>query len=115
MICQMFTSVRLHPKVKILSCLLIFFSLVSCAPSANDIVQDWKDRGWEIAKVHGVQGPIDRHGKLISERAKAIEASWIEKGIRKTKIYSQKNQSILVLRFFKTDGDQFVVVMKKKA
>lgn len=100
--------------VKFLLLMLIFLNSVGCAPSANDIVEDWKARGWKIEKLHGEQGPIERHGKLMSERAKAIEASWVQNGIRKTRIYSQRNHNILVLRFFKTDGDQFVVVMKKK-
>ena len=93
---------------------VITLGLMGCAPSANDIVVEWKSRGWRIEKIHGIQGPIKRHGKLMSERAKAVEASWIENGVRKTKIYPQTNQNILVLRFFKNDGDQFAVVLTKR-
>ena len=62
----------------------------------------------------GQQGAIDRHGKLMSEQAQAIEASWIENGTRKTKLYPQVNYRFVVLRFFKKDADEFVVVMKKR-
>ncbi len=88
--------------------------LIGCAPSAHEIVQKWKDKGWKVEKIHGMQGPIERHGTLRSEHAKAIEASWIENGVRKTKIYYQLDNKILVLRFFRKDGDQFAVVMKKR-
>jgi len=85
-----------------------------CSVSANDVVEEWKLRGWVVEKIHGKQGPVKRHGQLISKSAKAVEASWIEKGNRKTKIYQQVNYHYLVLRFFKKDKDEFVVVMKKR-
>ena len=88
--------------------------LAGCAPSASDIVEEWKDQGWKIEKIHGQQGPIQRHGKLMNEKAQAVEASWVENGTRQTKLYSQSNHKILVLRFFKKDGDQFAVVLKKR-
>ena len=94
--------------------IILFAGLFGCAPSPLDIVEDWKEKGWQIVKVHGIQGEIERHGKLISEQAKAIEASWVVNGERKTKLYSQSNHKILLLRFFKKDGDQFAVVMKKR-
>ena len=94
--------------------MIVFAGLFGCAPSAPDIVEDWQGKGWEIVRVHGNQGEIERHGKLISDQAKAIEASWVVNGERKTKLYSQSNHKILLLRFFKKDGDQFAVVMKKR-
>ena len=94
--------------------LLTLLSLVGCSPTANDTVKEWQTLGWQIEKVHGIEGPIQRHAKLMSEQAKAVEASWVENGVRKTKIYPQSRYQILVLRFFKTDGDQFAVVMKKR-
>ena len=54
--------------IKFFLLMLIFLNSVGCAPSANDIVEDWKARGWKIEKLHGEQGPIERHGKLMSER-----------------------------------------------
>jgi hypothetical protein len=50
----------------------------------------------------------------MAEQAQAIEASWIENGTRKTKLYPQVNYRFVVLRFFKKDADEFVVVMKKR-
>ena len=100
-----------------LSKILLLFSiawLFGCAPSANEVVEEWKAQGWRVVKVHGTQGKIIRHGKLISEQAKAIEASWIENGTRKTKLYQQTKDQFLVLRFFKKNKDEFVVVMKKR-
>ncbi len=89
-------------------------SLWGCSPSANEVIVEWQTQGWIIEKVHGQQGAIHRHGKLISKQAQAIEASWIENGTRKTKLYPQVNYNFMVLRFFKKDGDEFVVVMKKR-
>ena len=90
------------------------FFFLGCSPSANEVVDEWQTQGWRIEKIHGQQGAINRHGKLMSEQAQAIEASWIENGTRKTKLYPQVNYNFLVLRFFKKDGDEFVVVMKKR-
>jgi len=97
-----------------LALLLFLLSLSGCSPSANEIVEEWQNEGWKIEKIHGQQGAIDRHGKLMSEQAQAIEASWIENGKRKTKLYPQVNYRFVVLRFFKKDADEFVVVMKKR-
>lgn len=95
--------------------LLLSITLLSgCAPSANDVVEEWKAQGWQIVEVLGTQGKIVRHGKLISQQAQAIEASWIENGKRKTKLYQQIKDQFLVLRFFKKNKDEFVVVMKKR-
>ena len=94
-------------------CALLCFGIAGCAPSPIEVVREWEDKGWTIKIVHGKQGPIERHGKLKSDQAKAVEASWVENGVRKTKLYSQANRKILVLRFFKKDGDQFAVVLQK--
>ena len=93
---------------------LLITLLSGCAPSANDVVEEWKAKGWRIVEVRRIQGKIVRHGKLISEQAQAIEASWIEHGNRKTKLYHQIKDQFLVLRFFKKNKDEFVVVMKKR-
>jgi len=90
-----------------------FFLLLGCAPSAPEVVKDWQDQGWSLIDVHGTEGPFERYGKLMSKKAQAVEASWVENGKRSTKVYSQTNNLILVLRFFKKNGDQFAVVMKK--
>ena len=91
-----------------------FALLMGCAVSPNDVVEEWKAKGWKVEKIHGTQGPVHRHGKLISKQAQAIEASWMENGRRRTKLYPQVNYQYLVLRFFKKDKDEFVVVMKKR-
>jgi hypothetical protein len=92
----------------------VFFLLLGCAPSAPEVVEDWQEQGWSLVDVHGSEGPVERSAKLMSKKAQAVEASWIENGKRSTKVYSQTNHSILVLRFFKKNGDQFAVVMKKE-
>ena len=97
-----------------LALLPFILSLSGCSPSANEIVEEWQIEGWKIEKIHGTQGPVHRHGKLISKQAQAIEASWMENGRRRTKLYPQVNYQYLVLRFFKKDKDEFVVVMKKR-
>lgn len=91
-----------------------FCLLLACAPYAPEVVKDWQDQGWSLVDVHGTEGPVERYGKLMSKKAQAVEASWIENGKRCTKVYSQTNHFILVLRFFKKNGDQFAVVMKKR-
>lgn len=91
-----------------------FFGTSGCAPSPLEIVEEWKSKGWKVVDVHGVEGPIKRHGKLMSKQAKAVEASWVENGKRLTKVYQQDRAYILVLRFFKDNDDQYAVVMKQK-
>jgi len=100
-------------SILIINCIL-FISITACAPSANEVVQEWVNLGWKIESIHGTEGKIQRHGKLMSKNARAIEASWIEKGERKTKLYPQIKDQFIVLRFFKSDGDEFVVVLKKR-
>jgi hypothetical protein len=91
-----------------------FCLLLACAPSAPEVVKDWQDQGWSLLDVHGTEGPVERYGKLMSKKAQAVEASWVESGKRCTKVYTQTSHFILVLRFFKKNGDQFAVVMKKR-
>jgi|TARA_B100000963_G_scaffold361210_1_gene395514 hypothetical protein len=50
----------------------------------------------------------------MHEKAQSIEASWIVDGKRKTKLYRQANHHYLVLRFFKKNEDEFVVVMRRR-
>lgn len=100
-------------SLQFITCIL-FISITACAPSANEVVQKWVNLGWKIESIHGMEGKIQRHGKLMSKNARAIEASWIEKGERKTKLYPQIKYQFIVLRFFKSDGDEFVVVLKKR-
>ena len=42
-----------------------------------------------------------------------MEASWIVNGEPKAKLYPQKSEFYLVLRFQKDSGDVFTVVMSK--
>ena len=41
-------------------------------------------------QTHGRQKEFVGQGKLASERAKSIEFSWVERGKRKSKLYSPK-------------------------
>ena len=110
---DVFEQQRLKLVTKILAS-VAFFLLLGCAPSTSEVVKDWQDKGWSLVDVQGSEGPVERYAKLMSKKAQAVEASWIENGKRCTKVYSQTNHFILVLRFFKKNGDQFAVVMKKK-
>ena len=86
----------------------------SCSQEPADIVADWKEDGWSKFKTHGRQKEFVRQGKLASEKAKSIEVSWVEHGKRKSKLYSQTTHYYAALRFFCEDGDEFVIVMRKR-
>ena len=89
--------------------------LCGCFPQTpNEIVQDWMADGWSQVASHGETGPMTRHSVLRSKQAQSVEASWVERGRRKTKLYRQQTHFHMVIRFFKEDGDQFAVVMKKR-
>ena len=92
---------------------LALFDLAGCAPDLEDVVQEWTDKGWKRVRSHGIEKEFNRHGMLKSQMARAIEASWIENGKRKTKLYKQDNFYYLALRFFCKDGDEFVIIMRK--
>lgn len=92
---------------------LLFF-LCHCAKQPEEVVADWEEDGWSKIRTHGVQKEFKRQGKLASEKAKSIEVSWIERGKRKTKLYSQSSHYYAALRFFCEDGDEFVIVMRKR-
>ena len=98
--------------------LFILFSLLvclgACSQNPEDLIGEWKDDGWTYVATHGTKGDVKRTGKLQSEKAQAVEAAWVEGGIRKTKLYQQSNYFYAVLRFIKDDDDEFVVVMKKR-
>lgn len=101
------------------SCRLLFLCLLtslgySCSQEPEEIVADWKEEGWTKFKTHGTKKEFSRKGKLASEKAKSIQVSWIERGKRKTKIYSQSTHYYAALRFFCNDGDEFVIVMRKR-
>ena len=87
---------------------------VSCSKEPAEVVADWEGDGWSKIKTHGVEQEFVRQGKLASEKAKSIGVSWIERGKRKTKIYSQSTYYYTALRFFCEDGDEFVIVMRKR-
>ncbi len=86
----------------------------SCSQEPADIVADWKEDGWSKFKTHGRQKEFVRQDKLASEKAKSIEISWVERGKRKSKLYSQTTHYYAALRFFCEDGDEFVIVMRKR-
>ena len=78
------------PKLALLPVIL---SLLGSSPSANEVVDEWETQGWIIEKVHGQQGAIHRHGKLMSKQAQAVV--WIENGTRKTKLLPQVNYNFM--------------------
>ena len=89
--------------------------LLGCfSQTPEEIVQDWMDDGWSQVASHGEIGPATRHAVLRSKQAQSVEASWLEQGRRKTKLYRQQTHFHMVIRFFKEDGDQLAVVMKKR-
>ena len=88
--------------------------LCNCAKQPEEVVADWEEDGWSKIRTHGVQKEFKRQGKLASEKAHSIEVSWIERGKRKTKLYSQSTHYYAALRFFCEDGDEFVIVMRKR-
>ena len=96
---------------------LPFFLLTiigGCGQKPEDLIADWKKKGWSYVTTHGSMGSFSRTGFLKSDKAQAVEASWIEGGKRKVKVYSQQTYHFVVLRFFREDGDEFVVVMRKR-
>ena len=88
--------------------------IFSCSPSKEEVIEDWHRQGWTQVRTHGIVKDFTRYGKLKSEKAQIIEAAWIEKGERKTKLYRQDAHHYLVLRFFCEDDDEFVVVMRRR-
>jgi hypothetical protein len=86
----------------------------ACSQEPAEIVADWEEDGWSKFKTHGVKKEFVRQGKLASEKAKSIQVTWIERGKPKSKIYSQSTHYYTALRFFCEDGDQFVIVMRKR-
>ena len=108
----------MHGKLRssfrlLLLCLAIGLGY-SCSQEPAEIVADWEEDGWSKFKTHGAKKEFVRQGKLASEKAQSIEVSWIERGKRKTKIYSQSTHYYVALRFFCEDGDEFVIVMRKR-
>ena len=92
----------------------LFTFLSGCSPIPDDIINEWKENGWSYVSTHGSIGEVKRTGVLQSEKAQAVEAAWTEKGKRKTKLYQQTSHYYVVLRFFKADDEEFVVVMRKR-
>ena len=87
---------------------------LSCSRDYSSIVMDWKEEGWQVVEEFGTVGDYLHYTELSSDRALAVEASWVVEGERKTKLYEQGSKSFLVLRFERADGDVFAVVMSKR-
>ena len=87
---------------------------MGCSQSPDDLIEIWKEDGWSYLTTHGMAGIVRRTGLLQSERAKAVEAAWTERGKRKTKLYQQSLYYHVVLRFIKEDDDEYVVVTRKR-
>ena len=97
-----------------ISTLVWAFTAGGCAQDPASIIEEWEQDGWSYVATHGQKGTVSRTGILQSEKAQAVEAAWSEKGKRKTKLYQQMSHYYLVLRFFKTDDEEFVIVMRKR-
>ena len=93
---------------------VLLLMLCNCAKNPEEVVAEWEEEGWSKIRTHGVVKESVRHGKLSSEKAQSIEVSWIERGKRKTKLYSQTSHYYAAIRFFCEDGDEFVIVMRKR-
>lgn len=104
----------MFPKMKWVLAMIFGCLLTSCSQEPADVIRVWKEDGWSQVTMLGKRGPIERTGVLRSEKAQMIEASWIEEGKRNTKLYKQSIHHYAVLRFFKKDEDEFVVVMRKR-
>jgi len=96
----------------LLTCLLIL--PLGCSTDPNDIISQWKEDGWKLVNFHGQKQTAERWSKLSSEKAKGVEAAWVENGTRKTKIYSQNQDWITVLIFHYGNGEKAAAVMKKR-
>ncbi len=94
--------------------ILSLLLLVGCSKKPENLIEEWKNEGWSYVTTHGKKGKVQRTGSLRSDEAQSVEASWVESGNRKTKVYHQDNYQYAVLRFFKEDEDEFVVVLKKR-
>jgi hypothetical protein len=92
----------------------LFTFAIGCSKNPNDIINEWKENGWSYVSTHGSIGEVKRTGMLQSEKAQAVEAAWSENGKRKTKLYQQTSHYYVILRFFKADDEEFVVVMRKR-
>ena len=62
-----------------------------CSPNPDNIINEWKENGWSYVSTYGSIGEVKRTGVLESEKAQAVEAAWTEKGKRKTKGTSARN------------------------
>ena len=99
---------------RLFSLFTLLVALAACSQNPEDLIDKWKDDGWTYVATHGTKGDVKRTGRLQSEKAQAVEAAWVEHGNRKTKLYQQSTYHYAVLRFIKSDEDEFVVVMKKR-
>lgn len=93
---------------------LSLLALVSCSRDYNSTVEEWKEDGWSVVEEFGKVGDFIHQTKIKSNSAKAVEALWVIDGKRQTKLFPQNSNYYVVLRFKKTDGDVFVVVMSKR-
>jgi len=94
--------------------ILFLFGSSSCANNPEDIIRKWESKDWQLVQLHGQRKPVKRYSILKSETAKAVEASWTEKGRINRKVYPQSNHWILVIHFYGNNGEKFAAVMKKR-
>ena len=96
------------------SIIIVSLFLCGCTIDVDQIVKDWEEKGWSKVRKHGLQKDYKRHSILMSERAKAVEVSWVQNGERKTKLYRQDSHYYMALRFFCKDDDEFAIVMRRR-
>ncbi|MBO46448.1 MAG: hypothetical protein CMJ96_06080 [Planctomycetes bacterium] len=94
--------------------LVATFALEGCSSDYSAVVANRQEDGWSVVEVLGEVDGYIHQTNLESDTAKAVEASWIINGERRTKLYSQQSQLYLVLRFKKADDDVFAVIMSKR-
>ena len=87
---------------------------LSCSTDPSDIIGQWEEEGWKLVNFHGKKKPAERWSKLSSQKAKGVEATWVEKGISRTKVYPQAREWILVLTFHYENGDKAAAVLRKR-
>ena len=74
-----------------------FLLFGGCSQNPEDLIEKWKKDGWIYVSTHGKKGDVKRTGKLQSEKAQAVEAAWVERGKRKTKL---TNKLHIIMQFF---------------
>jgi len=109
---KMKEATRSFLTLLLLPCLFIL--PLGCSTDPNDIIDQWEEDGWKLVNFHGKKKAAERWSKLSSAKAKSVEAAWVENGRKRTKVYPQARDSILVITFHYENGDKAAAVLKKR-